>query len=141
MNGKIGEDYKYVIQDTSRVLLGAKYSYAELLEDASCPFKFQSIVEHYILKDADPSDTLESVFYYMEKGSFSYKTYYQLKTRVKYNRLTEKKSLFGKTSRVYKEYTSKLEEFVQIPLEEKKEDGVFIQEIILSKLAMMGFTL
>ena len=71
MNGKIGEDYKYVIQDTSRVLLGAKYSYAELLEDASCPFKFQSIVEHYILKDADPSDTLESVFYYMEKGSFS----------------------------------------------------------------------
>ncbi|MCR4587704.1 MAG: hypothetical protein K5682_04785 [Lachnospiraceae bacterium] len=140
MNGKVGEAYKYVLQDTSRVSLGAKYSYGELLEDTSCPFKFQTIIQHYILKDADPSDTLESVFYYMEKGSFSYKTYYQLKARVKYSRLTEVKSLLKGRRKVYREYTSKLEEFVQIPLEEKKEDGIYIQEIILSKLAMMGFT-
>ncbi len=141
MNGKVGEAYKYVIQDTSRISIGAKYSYKELLEDASCPFKFQSIIEHYILKDADPEDTLESVIYYMEKGSFSYKTYYQLKTKVKYNRLTTVKGWFGKEKRVYKEYVSKLEDFVKIPVEEKKEDGIYIQEIILGKLAMMGFTI
>lgn len=45
-------DFKYYMQDTGRLYLGARYSYAELTEHEMVPFKFKSIIEHYIMKDA-----------------------------------------------------------------------------------------
>lgn len=65
-------DYKYFMQDTGNVYLGAKLSYAEILRDEMVNFKYKSIVEHYIFKDTDPETTLESHLYYMTKKSFSF---------------------------------------------------------------------
>ena len=44
-------DYKYFMQDTGSVYLGAKLSYAEILQDEMVNFKYKSIVEHYIFKE------------------------------------------------------------------------------------------
>ncbi len=85
-------DFKYYMQDTGRLYFGARYSYAELMEHEMVPFKFKSIIEHYIMKDTEPDTTLESQFYYMTPEMFSCKTYMQLKTKVKVCLLTEKKS-------------------------------------------------
>ena len=52
------KDYKYFMQDTGTVYLGAKLSYAEIMQDEMVSFKLKSIVEHYILKDTDPETTL-----------------------------------------------------------------------------------
>ncbi len=43
-------DFKYYMQDTGHLYFGARYSYTELMEHEMVPFKFKSIIEHYIMK-------------------------------------------------------------------------------------------
>lgn len=133
-------DYKYFLQDAGKLYLGARYSYAELLVHEMVPFKLKAIIEHYILKDTQAETTLESQFYYMEKEQFSYKTFQQLKVKVKASVLLPKRSLLGKEKIAYRDRIIPLEEFVSMNLAVKKKSGVKIQEIMISKLAMMTFS-
>lgn len=133
-------DFKYFMQDTGSLYLGAKYSYAEILGDEMVTFKYKSIVEHYILKDTDPETTLESQLYYMMPEQFSYRTYQQLKARVKVSMLVEKKRLLRGSGVRYESKVMKLEEFVKMNLAQKKKCGVVVQELVLSKLAVMTFS-
>ena len=89
------EDYKYSMQDVSRIYVGCKYTFGELLEEEEIPFKFRLIMERYILQEADPGDTLESHLYYLAPGSFPVKIYKQMKASIKVNLIEERKSLFG----------------------------------------------
>lgn len=134
-------DFKYFMQDTGSLYLGAKYSYAEILEDEMVTFKYKSIVEHYILKDTDPGTTLESQLYYMTPEQFSYRTYLQLKARVKVSMLVEKKRLLGGSDVRYESKVMKLEELVKMNLAQKKKSGVVVQELVLSKLGVMAFSI
>ena len=70
-HGLQDRDFKYVLQDTGAIYLGARYSYGELLEDDMMAFKLKTIISQYILKDVDASATLESHFYYMTPEPFS----------------------------------------------------------------------
>lgn len=133
-------DYKYFMQDTGSVYLGAKLSYAEILRDEMVNFKYKSIVEHYIFKDTDPETTLESHLYYMTKEQFSYRTYEQLKAKVKVNLLEEKKNFFGRKKTGYTTKLMSLAEFTDMNLAQKKAKGVVIQELALSKLGLMTFS-
>jgi hypothetical protein len=133
-------DFKYFMQDTGSLYLGAKYSYAEILGDEMVTFKYKSIVEHYVLKDTDPETTLESQLYYMTPEQFSYRTYQQLKARVKVSMLVEKKRLLRGSGVRYESKVMKLEEFVKMNLAQKKKCGVVVQELVLSKLAVMTFS-
>lgn len=133
-------DYKYFMQDTGSVYLGAKLSYAEILQDQMVNFKYKSIVEHYIFKDTDPETTLESHLYYMTKEQFSYRTYEQLKAKVKVNILEEKKTFFGRKKTGYTTKLIPLAAFADMNLAQKKAKGVVIQELALSKLALMSFS-
>ena len=133
-------DYKYYMQDAGKLYLGARYSYEELLLHEMIPFKLKAIIEHYILKDTQAETTLESQFYYMDSGQFSYKTFLQLKVKVKASVLMPKRTLFGEEKFVYKDRIIPLEEFVGMNLAVKKKCGVKIQEIMISKLAMMTFS-
>lgn len=137
---KAYEDYKYVLQDTGTVSFGAKYSYKELIHEEDVPFKFKTIIERYLCKDLDMDTTLESHLYYMTKESFTYECFQQLKAKVKINVLTEKKPLFGKKKKVYTTQIMSLKEFAEKDIEWKKENGVFVQELIIAKLALMTFS-
>lgn len=134
-------DYKYFMQDTGSVYLGAKLSYAEILRDEMVNFKYKSIVEHYIFKDTDPETTLESHLYYMTKEQFSYRTYEQLKAKVKVCVLAEKKNFFGKVRIGYETRLLKLSELADMNLARKKAEGLVIQELALSKLGLMTFSI
>lgn len=134
------DDFKYFMQDSSFIYLGAKFSYAEILAQEMVSFKYKSIVEHYILKDTDPETTLESQLYYMTPDQFSYRTYLQLKARVKVSMLVSKKRLFGGVKTVYENKVMKLDEFVGMNLAKKKQCGLVVQELALSKLALMAFS-
>ena len=134
------EDFKYFMQDVNALYIGAYYNYGELMENEMVPFKLKSIIEHYIMKDTQADTTLESQFYYMTGEEFSYRTYMQLKAKVKVCMYVERKSLFGKEKTAYKNKIIPLSEFVQMNLAQKKKYGVKVQEIILSKLAMMAFS-
>lgn len=135
------DDFKYFMQDTGSIYLGAKLSYAEMLEQETVSFKYKSIVQHYILKDTDPETTLESQLYYMTPDQFSYKTYQQLKARVKVCMLVQKKGFFGGVKTVYENRVMKLDELVNMNLAQKKKCGMIIQELGLSKLALMAFNI
>ena len=60
MQKTVYENFKYSMQDVSRVYVGSKYTFEELLDDEDLLFKFRMIVERYILPEADLQDTLES---------------------------------------------------------------------------------
>ena len=135
------EDYKYVMLDTAYLYLGAKYSYGELMENEDIPFKLHTIFERYILPEMDAETTLESHFYFMDKKEFSFKTYQQLKIKVKVSKLVTKKPFLGigKPKRVYRAEVIPLAQFVEMSKAEKERDGILIQEIVISKLALMSF--
>lgn len=134
-------DFKYIMQDIGSLYMGARYNYVELLGHEMAPFKLKSIIEHYIMKDTQAETTLESQFYYMTEEDFSFKTYAQLKAKVKACMYVEKKPFFGEKKMVYRNMTIPLDSFVQMNLAQKKKNGVKIQEISISKLAMMAFSL
>lgn len=128
------------MQDTGSLYFGARYSYQEIMQDVNANFKFKSIIEHYIAKDTDLSTTLESHLYYLTQEQFSYRTYEQLKARVKVSVLEEKKTLFGKTKTGYRTKVVHLNELTGWNLARKKKMGLVIQELMISKLALMTFS-
>lgn len=136
---KENRDYKYFMQDVGSIYLGVKLSYAEIIRDEMVNFKYKSIVEHYIFKDTTPDTTLESHLYYMTKDQFSFRTYEQLRAKVKISILEEKKSLFGKKRAGYTTTVMPVKEFADINLAQKKARGVVVQELMLSKLGLMSF--
>ena len=138
MKKTVYEDYKYSMQDTSKVYVGSKYTLDEILESEDMPFKFRLIVERYILPEADLQDTLETHLYYLEPKSFIVKIYKQLKAKVKVNVIEEKRSIFGSK----KQYVTKLvtvEELAAMSGTEKEAKGLVVQELVMSKLALMSF--
>ena len=135
------KDYKYTLSDYSNIYIGAKFSYRELMEHPDVYFKIKAIIERYFLKDLDPDTTLESHFYYMVPEEFAAKTYLQLKVKVKFNILEEKKGLFGKKKNVYTTKILPVHKFMELNLAKKKAGGVVIQEIIFPKIALFGFVL
>ena len=138
MKKTVYEDYKYSMQDTSKVYVGSKYTLDEILESEDMPFKFRLIVERYILPEADLQDTLETHLYYLEPKSFIVKIYKQLKAKVRVNVIEEKRGLLGSK----KQYVTKLvtvEELTAMSREEKESKGLVVQELIMSKLALMAF--
>lgn len=133
-------DFKYVLQDTGNVYLGARFGYAELLEEEAVVFKLKTIISQYILKDVDASTTLESHFYYMQEDTFSYRTYRELKVKIKVSIPEEKRSLTGKVRYCYIDKVYTLKEFAELNLARKKQMGLIVREIIFPKLGLMSFT-
>lgn len=135
------EDYKYVMVDTAFLYLGSKYSYQEIMENEEIPFKFRTIVERYIIPEIGKDTVLESDLYYMQEKDFTYRTYMQLKAKVKVSRLVTKKPFLGmgKEKRVYETAMIPLAEFAKMTKEEKERDGIFIQELVINKLSLMSF--
>ncbi len=142
MSKQVYEDYKYIMLDTAYLYLGAKYSYGELIENEEVPFKFRTIVERYLIPEIGRETTLESDLYYMTTKDFTYRTYLQLKAKVKVSRLVTKSGFLGmgKKKRVYETVMIPLFEFAEMSKEEKEQDGIFIQELAINKLSLMAFT-
>ena len=138
MQKRTYEDYKYSMQDTSRLYVGSKYTMRELLEAEDILFKFRMIVERYILPESDLEDTLETHLYYLDKGKFLVQTYKHMKARVKVNIIEEKKTLLGKKKKEYVTKNLTIDELVEMPVEEKERKGLVIQELSVSKLALLG---
>ena len=132
MEKTVYEDYKYSIQDVSRIYIGSKYTFGELLEEENILFKLRLVIRQHILPEADLEDTLESHLYYLKPESFLVRIYKQMKAKVKVNVIEEKKR--GGKRYVTKQLT--VEELARVPFEEKERQGYVIQELSVSKLAL-----
>ncbi len=138
MQKKTYEDYKYSMQDTARLYVGSRYTIGELLEAEDILFKFRMIVERYILPEADREDTLETHLYYLEKEKFLVQTYRHMKARVKVSVIEERTSLLGRKKKGYVTKDMTIDELVELTVAEKERRGLVIQELSVSKLALMG---
>ncbi len=137
MNNIVNEnDFKYYMQDIERYYFGARYSYSELLSNEMVPFRFKTIITKYIKDDVDYDTTLESHLYYMNKESFDYSIYKQLKARIRVNQY--KKS--DRPENGFREKLYTIEELTSIAPEDKEKMGMIIRELVLSKLAMFAFS-
>lgn len=134
------QDYRYILQDTGTLFVGAKFTFGDIAKEEEIPFKFRSIVMRHLMTEVDKEDTFESVFYYMKPEGYLYEVFLQLRAKVKVSQLTPVKGLFGKTKWVYKEHIYKLKEFVALTKEEKERLGIVVQEIQCSKLGIMTFS-
>ncbi len=136
MQKTVYEDYKYSMQDTTRVYVGCKYTFKELLDTDTVPFKLQLILQRYVLPEANAEDSLESHLYYLKADSFLVKIYSQLKVRIKVSMPEEKKSLFGGVKKVYTTKVLTIEKLTALTPEEKAAVGMVIQEFSVNKLSM-----
>lgn len=125
------QDFKYVIQDTSSTQLGSRYTYEEMLMSDRVPFKFQSIIQFYILKSADPKTEIGQHILNLEDSDYTYQVYRNLKLKVGF---CEPKKNGG-----YKLKKLKFEEFKKYQASNWTENHV-IQDVTISNLALMAFT-
>lgn len=132
-------DFKYVLNDTGYIYIGARFSYKEMLEEEMIAFKLKTIISQYILKDVDEETTLESHFYYLTSDSFAYKTYRELKVKIKVSVPKEKRSLTGRVRYIYQDKVYTLKEFEELNLARKKQLGLIVREVIISKMGLMTF--
>lgn len=139
MQSSVYEDYKYTMQDTGNLYIGAKYTLGEIIANEEIAFKFRMVMQRNLLPEADVEDTLETHLYYLDDKGFNLQIYKQLKARVKINIIEETKSLLGKRSKAYTTRVLKIEELVAMPVPEKEARGVVVQELVISKLALMAF--
>ena len=138
MYGISGEnDFKYYMQDIERHYFGCRSSYRYLLDNENVPFKFKSVITKYLKDNVDYDTTLESHLYYMEKDSFDYEVYKQLKARV---RVVLYKDPLRK-EKGFKEKLLTIEQLVKIPVSEKESQGMIVRELVLSKLALFAFSI
>lgn len=139
MQKTVYEDYKYAMQDLSNLYIGAKYTMDEILEEENISFKFRMVTERYILPESDREDTLETHLYYLDPKSFIVKIYKQLKAKVKVSVIEEKKSADGSGRKSYCTRVMTPEELSAVPVAEKEQKGMVIQELSINKLALMMF--
>ncbi len=134
-------DYKYYTDDLTKLLIGAKFSYAELLGEENLSFRYRSIIKRILLQEVEPDTTVESHMYYMTADSESFDAYKRLRTRVRFYCPEVKKSLTGREDVRYIEHTVKIDELVSVPPAEKEERGIIIHEIQIAKPSLMVFVL
>lgn len=124
-------DYKYVMQDVSSTQLGARFSYEDLLAEDRVPFKFQSIIKIYFLREILPTITIAEHFLHMDTKSLTYDIYKQLKVKIRFYEAKDKGGFIAKQM--------KAEEFVSYVQKNWKEENM-IYEISFSNLALMAFS-
>ncbi len=128
------DDFKYVMQDVSRYYFGARLSYDEILGEEMAPFKFKTILERYILKEIDKTTTLESHLYHLTEDSFEARVFKQLKARVRVSQYKK-----GRTD-LYTEKVYTINELTSFSAEEKEKAGFIVRELVVSKLALLAFS-
>ncbi len=137
MNNIVNEnDFKYYMQDIERYYFGARYNYSELLKNEMVPFKFKTIISKYIKDDVGLETTLESHLFYMNQEKYDYRIYKQLRTRVRCSQYKNEKN----PEKGFKEKVYTIEQLTRISPNEKVAMGIIVRELIVSKLALFGFS-
>lgn len=131
-------DFKYVIQDFGNIYIGARFSYGEMTVREDMPFKWKAVIAHYILKDVDPSTTMENHIFFMTEQDFSYQTFRELKAKFKMSVWVPANGKKHKKGR-YESREYKIEEIVKDEALHRQMDTVIVEELHLTKLALMSF--
>lgn len=122
-------DFKFVIQEFSKTMIGARYTYRELMSAERVPFKFQTIVQRLIIPYADENMMIGEHLMHISRDDANFRIFNELKTKIR--------AAVPKGNGEYALKDITVAEVADSPLPE----GSVIQEISFSNLALMGFKL
>ena len=95
------------------------------------PFKFKTLLSHYILKEVAADTTVENHIFFMTKQDESYMVYNRIKAKFGLYVFDEKKKSY-----VRKEY--KIEEIVDNEYLHQHMDTIFVEELHIYKLNLLS---
>ena len=128
MENNKDNDYKYVIQEVSKTMIGARFTFAEIMDCERVPFKFQTIIDRLILEYSEPDRMIGDELMSLKKGDKNYRIFDNLKVRI---------SCYVKEGDAYKDRVFKMDELAGLG-EDKKKD-MMVHEVTISNLALMAF--
>ncbi len=132
-------DFKYIIADLHKIYMGARLTYSEILKSVDANPRFKAVIRQYLTEEVDLDTSLESHLYYLQKGEPDAEVYEGLGTSVRLTRPVTRKHLFGREERVYKEEIWKAARLFAMSVEEKKQAGIKIAEVQISKVKLLEF--
>jgi hypothetical protein len=135
------DDFKYIIQDTNCVYFGKELTYAEMLDKDDLPFKFKAIISAYVSKDTDLNVKMTDHILNMADNEFSKRIFEQLKMTVRVYYKTEKRGLGGKTKVSWVHKACPLKKIKDEYRDEIINGNVKIEDISISKLALMAISI
>lgn len=138
---KDNNDFKYIMQDVSHVYFGKELSYAEMMELEDVPFKFKAIIGSYFSKDTELTNKIAEHLYQIKLQDFSYHIYEQLKLQIRFFYKEEKMGLFGQKKEKWVHKTCNMKEFLQNYKEMVQKGEAIIEDISISKLALMAISI
>lgn len=131
------KDYKYVIQDTGRVYLGARMTFREMMEWEDVPFKLKAIVNRYFLEEMKAEEGFAQALQKQNKDAFAYQVCKQLKVKIKGGFWVEKTGRKGEVSKRYQSKVYSLDEYIALT---EMQQEMIVEEISFSKLALLAFS-
>ena len=135
------DDFKYVIQDTGHVYFGKELTYQEILDKEDVPFKFKAIISAYVSKDTTVDVKLTDHIMTVHKDAFSYRIFQQLKMQIRFFYSVDKKSLSGKIKKKWIHKACSFDEFQKQYASLVMEGKAQIEDVSISKLALMAISI
>lgn len=139
-------DFKYVIQDISSTQIGSRFTYEDILMNERVPYKFQSIINIYILREMKHENP-ENEFpekteigrhvLSIKPGSLIYNTYKRLKLKVRFC-FPNNKGEFTVKQLSFEQFY----DFIESNSKDNSlyKESIYIQDVTISNLALMTFT-
>lgn len=131
------DDFKYVIQDTSNVYFGRELSYVEMMARDDVPFKFKAIINGHIAKDTDLDQTMLTHILEIDTNSFTCRIFEQLKLAVRICYKAQKRGLLGRKKERWVHKTCPIRQFCAEYRNQVKAHEMVVEDISISKLALM----
>ena len=110
-----------------------------MLDYEDIPFKFKAIINEYVQKDTDIEKSMVEHLLEISLDSFMFKVFVQLKLKVRICYLVQKKNITGKIKEKWEHKSCDIKQFCELYREEVKNEKMQVEDISISKLALMTF--
>lgn len=138
---KDNNDFKYVIQDVGHIYFGKELSYEEMMQMEGIPFKFKAIIGSYIGKDTELTKKMTEHLFVIKPEEFSYHIFEQLKLQIRFFYKEEKTGLFSQKREKWIHKTCNMKDFMQNYKKMVESGEAVIEELSISKLALMTISI
>ena len=132
-------DFKYVLQDLSKIYIGARFCYKELMERDDIPFKLKAIFGHYILKEVDDQTRISDHVFFCKDTDLTFMVFKQLKAQFKISNYIENQKN-GKCGH-YESRLFTIEQILQDETLRENQGMVIVEEMMIKKISMMAVEL
>ncbi|GFI23384.1 hypothetical protein IMSAGC011_02172 [Lachnospiraceae bacterium] len=138
MDMQNSNDFKYIIQDTNCVYFGRELTYAEMMDREDVPFKLKAIISAHIARETDLNIKMTDHILAISKSAFSYRIFEQLKLTVRVCYKVSRKGFGGKTKEKWVHKSCLIGQFCQEYRDNIMQNEMFIEDLSVSKLALMA---